>query len=318
MAQKKTSTTEPKRDTQVRFRVYRAEDEHLSKAAADAGFSDKSAYLRAVLLAKHVVVVKGNGIVLVPAATASKEAQQVVSDLLIEILEQLTAEELIDRQVAEGPSQVAGNIASGPPDSTPAAALGADGVDGAPAGDSEGMGVAHEASGGADTAPSPSPETSPGEGDGLLGSVSSQEPPAAPGLESPGSSADIAAAGAIPGPEETTPEPTAEQLADEAAADHDVDLSDVALGPEIQPGETQQAYLERRTIELKFQGRPVVIARYEAEAEYRRYATAALAGAVAPAGSGPVEQPTPGPVACGNCGALKRSPGLCPDCGAPA
>jgi rubrerythrin len=87
------------------------------------------------------------------------------------------------------------------------------------------------------------------------------------------------------------------------------------FGPEVQPGETQLAYLERRTTELKFQGRPVILARYEAEAEYRRYAAMAISGSLP---SQAIEQPTPGPTSCSQCGTVKRSPGPCPDCGAPA
>lgn len=311
MAQAKTSTTEPKRDTQVRFRVYRAEDEHLRKAAADAGFEDKSAYLRAVLLAKHVVVVREQGIVLIPAATANDEARQAVADLLTEVLEALTAE----------PSQAAGNTASGPPASAP------------------GIGPTAAESEEAPLEPpsAPPPPTSPGEADGLLGSAS-HEPPAA---DTPPGGTAVDAAGVAPGPEEIPPTAeqlaaadevagslhggagesmTAEEAADAAAASPDPGLPPELpppLGPEIQPGETQEVYLRRRTTELKFQGRPVVIARFEAEAEYRRYATAAMAAPADPAAA-PLEQPTPGPVACGTCGALKRSPGPCPDCGAPA
>jgi hypothetical protein len=290
------SSTEPKRDKQVRFRVYAAEDEHLIKAAQDAGFEDKSAYLRAVLLAKHVVVVREEGVVLIPAATASKEAQQKVAGLLVEILEQLAAEES---------SQAAGSTASEPPDPAPAST----GAGGAPAGDGGGFGGSEEAGAASGDSPSPSPETSPGEGERLVGT---QEPPAS-----------IGAAGSIPGPEGISP-PPADLTPEQAAADLAADPSAVAppadphpaLGPDVQPGETFEIYLDRRTAELKYQGRPTVIARYEAEAEYRRYAGAAIADAGVPQAQ--IEQPTPGPIACSQCGALKRSPGPCPDCGAPA
>jgi hypothetical protein len=326
-----------KREKQIRFRLSAAEDDHLRTAARDAGYQEKefSAFLRAVMLSKHVVVVNGTGVVLIPAATSSDE-------------EAVAAQELLQRVLAalEASGQGAVSVPTGAPlHPTPDAAPGPSGAEPeGPASTAEGGGAA----GGADTAAAPDvapsaaapvdeSKSSPGGGDGSVGTGESHEPPAA---------AEVA--GSIPGPGETEAAATviacqrcgtplvpnvphtdeecaaiqARAAGEELAAE--VELGEItpppaALGPGIQPGETYETFMERRREELRSQGRPMIVAGYEADAEYR----AALAAPPPP------QQPVSPPVtsqqvaagaatACGICGALKQSTGPCPDCGAPA
>ena len=163
-----------KRTKVAQFRLDEAEDAHLRKAAADAGFKALSDYLRAVTLHPTVVVVSGQDVVLIPSTITLADADEALQHRFRTILAGLQGQET-------SPAPATGLPEPPAPADSPAAP--------------------DVASGAASPAPdsSPAPLASPGGGDGMVGTSTSQAPPADP----------EAAAGAIPGPGETPPPPSA-------------------------------------------------------------------------------------------------------------
>lgn len=232
-----------------------AQKDHLVRAASDCGYTNLSEYVRAVLLCEHVVVVQGRGVVVVAADTADQNEKDEIYQLFTRLLVYFADEE--SSQTADPGKQVLPGLPDVPSDPAPDAY----GAGGAPVGDGKSVetGTAMPAAG-ADTGALPSPKTSPGEGDGSVGTDASRVPPA--------ESHDVKAAGSIPGPEEMTAERAAEELAAEVHPD-ELSQGAGALGPTMQSGETAKDFMERRTEELRASGRPMLIARREAEAEWR-------------------------------------------------
>lgn len=261
-----------RRDKQIRARCTDQEHAHLQVAAEDAGFKEVSAYIRNVLLSRHVMVVGPLEFVLIPALTASHEERyeaRLLLDVVLKELNGLAAED-------EPPAQTSpdGDLASEWPPEETLPPQGAEAESSAAASDQKEKG--------------PSPDLHDA-GEGM-------EPPSGPGLP------------ATPPVETATAEagPSAP-----AAGGDDFELPPAdpePLGAVIAAGEDEGAFLARRTEELRRQGRPGIVARYEAEAEYRQL----VVGTPAPTPS----QPPGAPVSCPACGTLKRRPGPCPDCGA--
>lgn len=301
-----------KRTKTAQFRVNAEEDGHLRKAAEDAGMK-LSDYLRAVCLNRSVVVVAEQGVVVIPAATSSSEADQ---ELMRRLEQKIAVAGQEENPAPQGsPSPIAGPSAAKPPSPAPTPAA---------------------ASGSPPAAPA-ALETSPGGGDGMVGASASQELPAVASQAS-GHDDRGAAAGAIPGSGETVLRTHQEEHApgefepggpdacphcggtegrhqsfcEEIRGEPPVEEPEPEAKAPPQPApETREQFVERRVNEGEM--------RVVAEAEWRQQESGVIETPPPPPAP-PAAPPQPQPPAdrrqvCPSCGTLKLPEAQCADCG---
>lgn len=302
-----------KRTKTAQFRVTTEEDAHLRKAADDAGMK-LSDYLRAVCLNRSVVVVSDQNVVVIPATTSTSEADQ---ELMRRLEQKIAKGGQEEKPAPQGSPSPATAAPSAVKPATPAPTAAA-----APA----------------SPPATPAPQSSPSEGDGMVGASASQAPPDV------GAAAPKPAAGAIPGSggtvirtrqDEHAPgefEPGGAEACPHCGGtdgQHHSFCQEIRGEPPVPPEdptpdapppapepaaapETREQFVERRVDEGEM--------RVVAEAEWRQREAGVIEAEPPPVTSTPAQQPAAAPAGdrrqpCPSCGTLKLPEAQCADCG---
>lgn len=258
----------------VRFRVTDELLAHVNQAWKDAGYANLSAYLRAVLLERTVVTVADTGVVIIPAAGGSTGHDEAVKAAFIKAFAELAG----SGDAHSGPASTSPGEDASPPDGMPPAGSADPGSGKAPPYEPDDVeetcprcGRTYPAS--ADTHHSELECTENLEADRKCGSCGAHKD----------------------GPHEDwcptlvhtmTPEELGRQPREPVG------------GP--QEGEGLEVFTARRIAELQALNRPTIVARAEAESEWRRFYEEKATGTT-----------------CQHCGCTRSDASKpCPDCGA--